>query len=542
MWECGNAVIGNALITALDHYRITALNHYCILISSLTDKSETMDTLTKLKPTRPANLEAYFAPFRENVVGYDATFPSPYGKQPIIYADWTASGRLYKPIEDKLRNDIGAFVGNTHTETTVTGSSMTMAYHHAKHIIKKHVGAHASDVLISSNSGMTGVVNKFQRILGLKIHEKFVEQVRVEEEERPIIFVTHMEHHSNQTSWLETLADLVVIKPDAEGLVDLEHFEQLLKKYQHRKLKIAAITSCSNVTGLKTPYHKIAEMMHLNGGLCFVDFACSAPYIDINMRPENELQHLDAIYFSPHKFLGGPGSSGILIFDPRLYKNRVPDNPGGGTVDWTNPWGGHKYIEQIEAREDGGTPAFLQTIQVAFCIQLKEKMGVENMLRREEELLDQIWQRFDNLPKLHVLAPQHRDRLGVISFYIEGLHYNLGVKLLNDRFGIQVRGGCSCAGTYGHYLLHVSRNHSRSITEKINHGDLSEKPGWIRMSIHPVMTDAELKQVLDGIEAVYHNHEQWAEDYKYHVKINEYKYKDGDECEANLVKDWFSKI
>jgi selenocysteine lyase/cysteine desulfurase len=350
-----------------------------------------------------------------------------------------------------------------------------------------------------------------------------------------------MEHHSNQTSWLETLCDVAVIEPTPDGLVDLEHLKQLLQQYKHRKTKIAAITSCSNVTGIKTPYHELAAIMHQHGGLCFVDFACSAPYIDINMRPEDPLQHLDAIYFSPHKFLGGPGSTGILIFDPKLYTNRVPDNPGGGTVDWTNPWGEHKYIEEIEAREDGGTPAFLQTIRVSLCIQLKEEMGVENILKREHELLEQIWSCFDKLPKLHILASQHRERLGVISFYIEGLHYNLGVKLLNDRFGIQVRGGCSCAGTYGHYLLNVTEHFSRSITDKINSGDLSAKPGWIRMSVHPVMTDEEMQTVLHGIEQVYHHHEEWAKDYEYIPRTNEFKYKKGDHCEMNLVNHWFNQ-
>ncbi|TXB61990.1 aminotransferase class V-fold PLP-dependent enzyme [Phaeodactylibacter luteus] len=486
-------------------------------------------------------LEQYFAPYRKQVVGHDATFQTPFGVKPIVYADWTASGRLYQPIETVMAREIAPFVGNTHTETSVTGTSMTMAYHHAKGLIKKHVGARPKDILISSNSGMTGVVNKFQRILGLKVHEKYRGQVVLPEADRPIIFCTHMEHHSNQTSWLETLADVAVIRPTAEGLVDLSHLDELLEQYKGRKTKIAAITSCSNVTGIKTPYHEIAGIMHRAGGLCFVDFACSAPYIDINMRPEgDELQHLDAIYFSPHKFLGGPGSTGILIFDPKLYTNRIPDNPGGGTVDWTNPWGGHKYIDEIEAREDGGTPAFLQTIRVAMCVRLKEEMGVERMLAREEELLQKVWARFDRLPKLHVLADHLRQRLGVISFYIEGLHYNLGVKLLNDHFGVQTRGGCSCAGTYGHYLLNVSEQYSRSITDEISTGDLTHKPGWIRMSIHPVMSDAELGLILDAIEAVYHNHEEWAKSYAYDNRTNEFRHKDGQEGEASLVEKWFA--
>ena len=490
--------------------------------------------------TEEGQLEAYFQPFRENIIGIDQTFRTPFGDTKIVYADWTASGRLYRPIEERLINNIGPFVGNTHTETTVTGREMTLAYHEAKRMIKLYLGAREKDVLISSNSGMTGVVNKFQRILGLKVHEKYHRMVQLPESERPIIFVSHMEHHSNQTSWLETLADVEVIQPDARGLMDLANLKRLLEKYRNRKTKIAAITSCSNVTGILTPYHEVAEIMHRHGGLCFVDFAASAPYIDINMRPKNELQHLDALYFSPHKFLGGPGTTGILVFDPKLYTNRVPDNPGGGTVDWTNPWGGHKYIEEIEAREDGGTPAFLQTMKVALCFRLKEQMGVEKMMKREKEILERIWQRFDALPKLHLLAPDLRDRLGIISFYIEDLHYNLGVKLLNDRFGIQVRGGCSCAGTYGHYLLHVSQEFSKSITDAIDHGDLSAKPGWLRMSIHPVMTDAEVEVILDGVEAVYNHHEEWAVDYEYDSYTNEFKYIGQEDFERSLVEEWLT--
>jgi selenocysteine lyase/cysteine desulfurase len=321
----------------------------------------------------------------------------------------------------------------------------------------------------------------------------------------------------------------------------LDYLARLLEEYKGRKVKIAAITSCSNVTGIKTPYYQVAEMMHQAGGWCFVDFACSAPYIEVNMRPENPLQHLDAIYFSPHKFLGGPGSAGVLIFDPRLYKNRVPDNPGGGTVDWTNPWGEHKYLESIEAREDGGTPAFLQTIRTALCVQLKEQMGVANILAREEELLAPIWECFDQLDNVNLLASEHRNRLGVVSFYIDQLHYNLGVRILNDRFGIQVRGGCSCAGTYGHYLLHVDKQYSKSIVEKISFGDLTDKPGWIRMSIHPTMTLSEVKYIADSIKALAENHQEWAKDYEYNSHTNEFMHRGEVGIETSLVSDWFSR-
>ena len=403
----------------------------------------------------------YFEKFRKNIIGNNIEFETPYGIKRLIYADWTASGRLYGPIEDKLKNEIEPYVGNTHTETSLTGTVMTLAYHEAKNIIKRHVNAGDNDVLICAESGMTGVINKFQRILGIKLHEKFRDKIKIPEEDRPVIFITSMEHHSNQTSWLETIGDVVIIGLDDEGLTDLEHFKRLIDKYKNRKMKIAAITSCSNVTGIMTNYHEMAKIIHKAGGYCFVDFAASAPYIDIDMHPADEDAHLDAIFFSPHKFLGGPGSSGVLIFNRELYKNEVPDNPGGGTVDWTNPWGEHKFVSDIEAREDGGTPPFLQTIRIALTIQLKEEMGTGNIARREKQIVKMVFKQLSGIDNLHILADNMRERLPIISFYIDDLHYNLAVKLLNDLYGIQTRGGCSCAGTYGHLLLKVDQYYSK---------------------------------------------------------------------------------
>ncbi len=485
------------------------------------------------------SLENYFAPFRQNIVGADQDFESPYGKKKIIYADWTASGRLYGPIEDKLLNDIGPYVANTHTETSITGSAMTMAYHDARNIVKNHVNASKDDVLITVGTGMTGAINKFQRILGIKLNENLKDHTEVPDEKKPIIFVSHMEHHSNQTSWLETIAKVVVIPSNDNGLPCLDSLDTLLQEYSHIPIKIAAITGCSNVTGIQTNYHEIAKIMHQNNGLCFVDFACSAPYVNINMHPQDEEQYLDAITFSPHKFLGGPGSSGVLIFNKKLYKNLVPDNPGGGTVSYTNPWGDHDYIDDIETREDGGTPGFLQAIKIALSIKLKELMGVNNILKREHELNTIIFDRLSTIKNLTILAPEHTDRLSVISFYIEQAHYNLVVKLLNDRFGIQTRGGCSCAGTYGHYLLHVDQLTSKAIEQKILEGCLMERPGWVRMSMHPTMTNAEVEFICNAIEAVAHNFKEWEKDYTYNAIKNEFIHISNISAEKKITKHWF---
>lgn len=484
-------------------------------------------------------LQKYFEQFRENIVGIDATFESPFGEQKLIYADWIASGRLYGPIEDKIKNQFGPLIGNTHSEASETGRTMTIAYHEAHNLIKAHVNADENDVILTAGFGMTSALAKFQRILGLKVPEQLSSFCKMPIEEKPVVFLTHMEHHSNQTPWLESLCDVVVIEPDENLYIDPENLRKEIKKYDGRKMKIGSFSACSNVTGIITPYYDLAEVMHEFGGYCFVDFAASAPYVDINMHPAKKEQKLDAIFFSPHKFLGGPGSSGVLIFCKTLYKNRIPDHPGGGTVLWTNPWGEHSYFDDIELREDGGTPGFIQAIRTALCIRLKEQMDVSKIHDREVHLIDKARKGLREIDGLNILGDNDFERIGVFSFYIIGLHHNLIVKLLNDRYGIQVRGGCSCAGTYGHFLLNVDKDTSHRITEKINKGDLSEKPGWVRMSIHPTMTDEELEIILKAINEVAIHAKEWVDDYNYVIEVNEFFHKTKEKELKTIISTWF---
>mgnify|MGYP006278192753 FL=1 len=487
------------------------------------------------------SLEQYFEPFRQNTIGHHLPIDTPYGKKEMIYADWVASGRLYKPVEDAISEKIGPYVGNTHTETSETGTLMTKAYHYAHEKIKAHVNACNDDVIITSGFGMTAVVNKLQRMLGLKFCGAINKKGCIQETERPVVFITHMEHHSNHTSWYETIADVVQLEFDDDLMVDPESLKRELENYKDRKVKIGSFTACSNVTGIITPYHELAKIMHQAGGWCFVDFAASAPYVDMDMHPACDPQKkLDAIMFSPHKFLGGPGSSGVLVFDKRLYQNATPDNPGGGTVDWTNPWGEFKYIDDIEAREDGGTPGFLQAIRTALAIEVKNQMGTDNIKKREDQLVKMALEQMRTIPELHILADNMDDRLGIISFYFENIHYNLVVRLLNDKFGIQTRGGCACAGTYGHYLLDVSWEQSHRITQMINSGDLSKKQGWVRLSLHQTMTDDELNRFIKAISEIQKHHKDWVKDYNYDKSSNEFYHKSIKQDEVERVKHWFT--
>ena len=336
-----------------------------------------------------SELEKYFSKYRKNIIGIDTEIETPYGSKKLIYADWIASGRLYKPIERRISEDIGPMVGNTHSESTATGKAMTAAYHQAQRIVKNHVNADGNDVLIFTGSGMTSAIAKLQRIIGLKVPEQakkfcaitLLNNMKCSEfhsEKRPVVFISHTEHHSNHTSWLETLADVVVLDPSADLTVNPDSLRKEIVKYRDRPLLIGSFSACSNVTGYYPPYYELARIMHENNGYCFVDFAASAPYVDIDMHPADKMQQLDAIFFSPHKFLGGPGSSGVLIFSKELYKNEIPDTPGGGTVKWTNRWGGYSYISDIEVKEDGGTPGFLQGIKAGLGSDPEGRYGYRN--------------------------------------------------------------------------------------------------------------------------------------------------------------------
>ena len=479
-----------------------------------------------------SSLESRFAPFRKNIVGIDARIETPFGFKPLIYADWIASGRLYSPIERHMADVIGPMIGNTHSESSSTGRAMTEAYHMAHHELKTHVNAGPDDVIITAGFGMTAVVNKLQRMMGIRVPERsqdFSRGIPVRREENacdedcPVVFVTHMEHHSNHISWLETIADVIVIPPGEDNLVDPALLEAEVARYAGRKLKIGAFTAASNVSGIIPDYRQLARIMHRSGGLAFIDYAASAPYVKVDMHPDgDEDGRLDAVFFSPHKFLGGPGSSGVVVFNRSLYNNLIPDHPGGGTVNWTNRWNERSYVTDIEAREDGGTPGFLQAIRAAMSVRLKNQMGITEMEAREVELLSAAMSALRSNDRIHILADGESKRIGVVSFYVEGIHHNLLVRLLNDHYGIQVRGGCSCAGTYGHYLLDVTRHLSSSITEEIEHGNLIHKPGWVRLSLHPTMTDSELHTILNGIDETLEHAGEWVRDYVFDPPSGEF--------------------
>lgn len=477
----------------------------------------------------PSSLQEHFAVFREHTIGNRHMISTPYGRQPLLYADWTASGRLYEPIERTMQESFGPYVSNPHTDSNTTGLTMTLAYNEARRIIRQHVNAGPGDALLFCGNGTTGAVNKLLRIMGMRLPEWLHREYLCAPEERPVIFVSHMEHHSNLLPWQEGIGDVVTVPSGADGQVDLGHLEELLLRYRNRRFKIGSFTACSNVTGIQTPYPQLAAAMHRHGGVCFVDFAANAPYEKIDMHPASPQEKLDAIFFSPHKFLGGPGTGGVLLFDTALSTGILPDEPGGGTVVWVNRWGGRRYIHDVEVREDGGTPGFLQAIRTALCIRLKEQMNGAGhyMVVREQELCRELLAGLKRIPGCSVLAGSHTGRHGIISFTLQDIHYNLAVRILNDRFGIQARGGCSCAGPYGHQLLGLDPEHSQAFIKAIHAGDQSLKPGWVRLSLHPIMTDREVEFIISAVRMLVSRIGEWRVDYRYNSATNSWLHTSG---------------
>lgn len=459
-----------------------------------------------------SDLEKHFEGFRASIIGREAPFDTPHGRMKKLYADTTASGLPDARVESAIMR-MKLDYANTHTQSNHTGETTTKRYHEAGKIIKGHVNAGPDDLLITAGSGMTEVLNKLARIMGVK-----------EKAKNTTVFITHMEHHSNILPWRESEAMVITIPPDESGLPDVSALDDLCRRYASRKL-IGSFIAASNVTGVRTPYKELAKIMHKHGGVCIVDFAACAPYDHIDMHPKETGADLDAIVFSPHKMQGGTEATGILVYNKNLRVHDKPDRPGGGTVDMVDPWGGHLYTQNLEDLEDGGTPAILGRIRAALAIKLKEEMGVDNITKREEELIKLFFNQLEKESGVKILESHNKNRVGIVAFNIEGVPYGLATRLLNDRFGIQVRGGCSCAGPYGHYLLNIKEENSRNFSEQLKRTcDASSKPGWVRVSLPPTLKNNEVARITDAIKEIRDKARQWREDYRQVAKSPEFEY------------------
>lgn len=444
---------------------------------------------------------------RAQLVGDKAIIQTPFGPRHLTYADYVASGRALHYIEDLIQQRVLPFYANTHTEDSFTGAHTTHLAHEAAEYIKQCVGADEKCKIVFCGSGSTAAIRRLQEILGLVVPTHLRERMVaiLKPEERPVVFVGPYEHHSNEVSWRETLAEVVEIPFDAEGGIGLEALARALQdpRYQGRP-KIGSFSAASNVTGLLSDTRVIACLLHQHGAWAFFDFAAAAPYVEMDMRP-GQPDGYDAVFISPHKFVGGPGTPGVLVFNQALYRLETPSTPGGGTVSYVNSKI-HRFIEDIEAREDAGTPAIVQKIRAALAFWVKQQVGTEAIHRQEESYIRRAIERLGQNQKIEILGNTQAPRLAVLSFLVRSdqrfLHPRFVVRLFSDLFGIQARGGCACAGPYGHHLLHIDENRSDQFLQNIQAGFEGIKPGWTRINFNYFIPEEEFEFLLQAIEFI----------------------------------------
>jgi selenocysteine lyase/cysteine desulfurase len=437
----------------------------------------------------------------------------PFGPRRVTYADYTASGRALEFVEDVIRDEVLPRYANTHTESSGTGLQTTRLREDARRIVHDAVGGDDETCVIFCGSGATGAVDKLIGILGIRVPSGLEDRYRVTSsippEQRPVVFVGPFEHHSNELPWRESMADVVEIREDADGHVDLEVLEAELVRHAERPLKIGSFSAASNVTGILSNTCAISDLLHRHGALSFWDFAAAAPYVEIEMYPQCSLHPLaykDAIFLSPHKLVGGPGTPGVLAVRRELLTNRVPDVVGGGTVAYVNPTE-HRYLENPEHREEGGTPAIVESIRAGLVFQLKHAVGVDVIREHEEDFWRRAVERWRANPNLEILGNLDADRLSIVSFVVRRdgglyLHHNFVVAVLNDLFGIQARGGCSCAGPYGHRLLGIDLERSHEFEREIARGCEGIKPGWTRVSFNYFISEEVFRYIVDAVDLV----------------------------------------
>jgi selenocysteine lyase/cysteine desulfurase len=448
-------------------------------------------------------LEQQLERIRTAVIGDDAVLEGPFGPRRLVHADWTASGRSLAFIEDVIRQAVLPLYANTHTEASATGRWTTHLREDARAMVHRAVGGGADDVVVFSGSGATDAVDRLMRMLELGSRQ------------RPVVFVGPFEHHSNELPWREAVADGVVIREDADGLLDLDHLREELERHAARPLKIGSFSAASNVTGIVTDVDAVSILLHRFGALACWDYAAAAPHVPVDMNPspdveDGELAYRDAVFISPHKLPGGPGTPGVLVAKRHLFANEIPAVPGGGTILYVTPER-QTYLSDPVQREEGGTPAIVESIRAGLAFRLHAEVGAETVQELEEAFVRRALSSWRENPRWLLLGNPDLPRVPIVSFGVRYpleaqpvgmLHPNFVVALLNDLFGIQARSGCFCAGPYVHRLVDFDLEISAAHEAEATRGNLGIKLGFVRLSFSYFISETVFDYLVAAVNFV----------------------------------------
>jgi hypothetical protein len=255
-------------------------------------------------------------------------------------------------------------------------------------------------------------------------------------------------------------------------------------------------------------------------------------------RRDHPLIYKDALFLSPHKFPGGPGTPGVLVVCRELVRNRVPTVPGGGTITYVHATGQH-YLADPSYREEGGTPAIMESVRAGLVFQLHQAVGAEVIRERETTFVRRAIRSWRSNPAIEVLGDPEADRLPIVSFVVRTpagrrLHHNFVVALLNDLFGIQARGGCSCAGPYGHRLLGIDLIRANHFAAMANDGWLGIKPGWTRLSFSYYLSEPVFDDIVKAVHLVATHGARLLPDDRFDPHTGLWRHRRADPPEVNL--------
>ena len=444
------------------------------------------------------------AAFRDGLIGEGMMIPGCNGDVPLVYADYVASGRALRQVEDFITEKVLPFYANSHTEASFCGGYITRLREQARAEIARITAANDDCAVIFTGAGATAGLNRLVTLLGVDVAEN------------PVVLIGPYEHHSNILPWRESRAKVVEIPEHATGGPDLAALERALKDHAKADLLIGSFSAASNVTGIITDPDPVSRLLKQYGALSVWDYAAGGPYLPINMNSGTETEK-DAVVVSAHKFAGGPAASGVLILRKGAVHRDVPSWPGGGTVRFVSPWN-HDYAEDVTTREEAGTPNAIGDIRAALAFLVKESVGTETIAAREAEFLQMAWHGWKENPRLEVLGNSAAHRLPIFSFLVkdgEGrpVSEQRFTRLLSDIYGIQARGGCACAGPYGHRLLHIGHEYSDRLRHEILAGNEVHKPGWVRLNFSYLMTPETVRYIIDSVNELALGFESLAAEY-----------------------------